>query len=251
MFTAVSASQYEFLSIIKALILFIAGLFLAKLASKTLGRVSTKYVSSQQSMIVEKAIYFIILGLFFIAALQQLNFKLGALLASAGIVTAAVAFASQTSISNIISGLFLILEKSFRIGDRISVGKITGAVTSIDLLSVKVLTPDNTLVRVPNETLIKSKIINLTRFETRRLNLFLKISSKENIKEVKETLIKAAKDNPLCEKVPFPSVAIKKIESSEITLKLSVWVDQHNYDEVCDSLYEQIIALFQEHDIQL
>ena len=81
--------------------------------------------------------------------------------------TGANVFASQTSVSNIISGIFLISEQPFQVGDLIKVGETKGVVLSIDLLSIKLRTFDNQLVRIPNENLIKNELSNITRFPIR------------------------------------------------------------------------------------
>ena len=83
------------------------------------------------------------------------NIKITALLGAAGIAGVAIGFAAQTSFSNIISGFFILSEKSLKIGDYITIKDVSGTVDSIDMLSVKIKTPDNQMVRVPNETIIK------------------------------------------------------------------------------------------------
>ena len=77
---------------------------------------------------------------------------------TAGIAGIAIGFASQTSVSNIISGIFLISERPFSVGDQIQVGTTKGIILSIDLLSVKLRTFENQLIRIPNESLIKSGV---------------------------------------------------------------------------------------------
>ena len=77
-------------------------------------------------MLFQRGAYYVILGLFVIAALHQLGFNLNVLLGAAGILTVALGFASQTSMSNLISGLFLIGEKPFQIGDIIKVDQTVG-----------------------------------------------------------------------------------------------------------------------------
>jgi small-conductance mechanosensitive channel len=241
----------EAFSIVKSLILIIAGLLAARYTTKAAAKLGNRYTTTDQTALIQKAVYFLILSLFIIAALQQLGFRLSVLLGSAGILTAALAFASQTSISNIISGIFLIMEKSFKIGDRIIVGSTTGTVVSIDLLSVKILTSNNTLIRIPNETLIKSEITNVTKFDTRRLDLSFKVSAYEDLSLVKKLLIEIAKNNKLALKNPLPTLNILKIDSTGTMLQLSVWVKQNYYDELSDSLYEEILASFKEQHIQL
>lgn len=243
--------QAELFSLIKSVILALLGFYLAKLISNKSAAFISRYASSQQTMILQKSIYFLVLTLFLVTALQQLGFKLSVLLGSAGIATAAVAVASQSSISNIISGLFLILEKSFQIGDKIKVGSTLGIISSIDLLSVKVITPNNTLIRIPNETMLKNEITNLTRFESRRQDLQFTVSSKEKLAPVKSLLMQAALNNEYSLKVPSPTVVIKQIGNGHINLQLSIWVNQENYDVLHDLIFQQVIALAEQKNISL
>ena len=100
-------------------------------------------------MLLQPGSFYLILCLFLVSALVELGFSLGVLVGTAGILTVAIGFASQTSMSNLISGLFLIGEQSFAVGDIIKIDQITGVVLSIDLLSTKLRTFDNTYVRLP------------------------------------------------------------------------------------------------------
>lgn len=224
----------------KAFIIFIVGLFVANLCSKSIYSVAGKYISSQQVMLLRKAVYFTILILFIVAALQELGFRLSVLLGSAGIATAAIAIASQTSISNIISGIFLIMEKSFQVGDQIRMGSTSGTITSIDLLSMKVITADHTLVRIPNETVIKSEIINITRFKQRRLLVPVNISYEKDLEEIKNKLLDIARQQPLVLAEPEPQVIIESLAKSCIVLNLIVWAEQENIVRLRNMLFEQI-----------
>src|SRR5699024_2454555 len=115
--------------------------------------------------------------------------SLAPLLGAAGIAGVALGFASQTSVSNIISGLFLIAESPFKVDDIITVKSTTGVVLSIDILLVKLRTFDNQYVRIPNETLIKTEVTNITRFPIRRLNTTISVAYKEDIGQVREILM--------------------------------------------------------------
>jgi small-conductance mechanosensitive channel len=219
--------------------------------SGAIKRVSAKYFPLQQTSLLHKAIYCITLILFIVAALQQLGFKLSVLLGSAGILTAAIAFASQTSISNIISGAFLIMEKSYKIGDKIKIGSTIGTINSVDLLSVKILTAQNTLIRIPNETLIKSEITNLSKYPTRRLELPLKVSIYEDIDTVKEILLSILKKHPTVVQESPPSVSVQKIDSTGIYLQASLLANQSDYDSLTNSLYSEILTAFKAQHIQI
>src|SRR5699024_9803457 len=161
-------------------------LLLARFLASMMMRLVTGRLDAHRSMILRRTAFYLVLGLAVATALNTLGFKLGVLLGTAGVLSVAIGFASQTSVSNLISGLFLVGERPFGIGDSIKVGATSGEVLAIDLLSVKLRTFDNLLVRIPNETLIKSEVVNLSRFPTRRIELALRIGYKEDIGRVRE-----------------------------------------------------------------
>ena len=110
-------------------------------------------------------IIFLILGLF--------NIKLTALFGAAGIAGIAIGFAAQTSFSNIISGLFLLTEHALTVGDYITIGTEAGTIDSINMLSVRIHTPDNQYIRIPNESInrnLKEVCFYIDALVTEKLN---------------------------------------------------------------------------------
>ncbi|HET7921692.1 MAG TPA: mechanosensitive ion channel family protein, partial [Gammaproteobacteria bacterium] len=185
-------------------------------------------------------------------ALRQVSHGISNIfLGAAGLLTVAVGFASQTLASNLISGLFLIGEKSFAIGDSITVGETSGEVVSIDLLSLKLRTFDNLLVRVPNETLMKSEVTNLTRYPTRRLDMAIGVGESEDPGRVRAVLVKVATDNPLVLNDPPPEVRFTGFGDSSFNLLYCVWVKRDDYLEARNRLAEDVIRSFREQDIEL
>ena len=151
-------------ALVRAVVSLFVGLVAAKILSVTISKVISRKVTAQQLMLARRTTYYLILGIFAVSALKELGFQLGVLLGAAGVMSVAIGFAAQTSASNLISGIFLLLEKPFEVGDVISVGGTTGVVHSIELVSVMIRKFDNTLMRIPNETMVKSDILNITAF---------------------------------------------------------------------------------------
>src|SRR5690606_23605267 len=147
-----------------------------------------RYAGAQQVMLARRAVYYGLLGLGTASALRELGFNLGVLLGAAGVVTVAVGFGAQTGASDLVSGLFLIGGNAVRVGVLVRVEGLTGEVLSVDLLSVKLRTLDNLYVRVPNETLIKSEVTNLSRFPIRRLDLLLSVEYGTDMRVVERVL---------------------------------------------------------------
>ncbi|TVP54952.1 MAG: mechanosensitive ion channel family protein [Gemmatimonadales bacterium] len=214
------------------------------------GWVSKNY-SQQQGLIAGKLVFYPGLAIVLITALQQLGFSLTPLLGAAGIVGIAVGFASQTSVSNVISGFFLIAERPFQVDDVIQVGSTVGRVLSIDTLSVKLRTFDNRFIRIPNETIVKSEVVTITRFPIRRLDLNVGVAYKENIPRVRETLMELARANPKSLMQPAPVVFFDGYGDSSLDLRLTVWTTRENFWDLKRSLLEEIKAAFDEAGIEI
>ncbi len=213
----------------QALIIIIIGFVLARVASLALRRAFRESASPHVAVLTQRAAFYLILSLSVITALHQLGFNFGVLLGAAGILTIAVGFASQTSMSNLISGLFLIGERPFAIGDLIKIGDTVGEVLSIDLLSVKLRLFDNTYVRIPNETIIKSEVSTLTKFPIRRIDLKIGVAFKEDIARVRQILLDVADKNPLCLEEPSPLFLLQGFGDFSINLQFSVWVKTEDF----------------------
>lgn len=236
---------------LQALLLISVGFILARFAAKAAEKVISNNFSRHHASLFRRVVYWIILALFAASALHQLGFSLGVLLGAAGVMSVAIGFASQTSASNLISGLFLIGEQPFQIGDTIRVGTTVGEVLSIDLLSVKLRTFDNLFVRIPNESLIKSEVTNLTRFPIRRFDLVLGVAYKENIAHVRQVLFDVAEKNPLSLDEPAPTFLFTGFGDSALTIQFSVWSSTTNFLKLRNSLQEEIKLAFDTAGIEI
>ena len=239
------------LAFTRAIVLLVIGLFAARVTAGSLRRILARHVETQQQQLIGRGSYYLVLSLFVVAALHQLGFNLGVVLGAAGILTVALGFASQTSASNIISGLFLLAEQPFKVGDVVRVGETTGEVLSIDLLSVKLRTFDNTFVRVPNENLIKSEVKTLTRFPIRRIDIPVGVAYKENLEQVRAVLLEVADRNPLCLDQPKPQIFLGGFGDSSVDLQFSVWTMRENFIEVKNNLLEAVKRAFDEAGIEI
>src|SRR6476660_3709153 len=105
-----------------AILIIFVGLFLARRASAALTKLPN--LDIQQKLILKKFSYYVLATLVIAAALNQLGFDLKVILGAAGVLTVAVGFAAQTSASNLISGLFLMIDRPFSIGDGVEVDAV-------------------------------------------------------------------------------------------------------------------------------
>ena len=241
----------QLLNLTRAALLVGVGLLLASLLGRAVARLTRDRLPAQQSVLARRLVYYLTLGLFLVAGLHQLGFRLSVLLGAAGILSVAVGFASQTSASNLVSGLFLIFEQPFQIGDVIQVGGTTGEVLSIDLLSVKLRTFDNIFVRLPNESLIKSEVRTLSRFPIRRADIQVGVDYASDLAEVRAALLEVADRNPLCLDEPAPLIIFLGFADSSMNLQFSVWATRENYLELKNGIQEEIKTAFDERGIEI
>ena len=239
-----------------ALMLSLIGFLIARFVSNTFIRTIGSRFNAHQQLVWRRGIFYFIFLIFVMASLKEAGFKLSVFLGAAGILTVALGFASQTSASNLISGMFLIGEGSFEIGDTIQItlirgNSIEGEVISIDLLSVKLLTQDNVYVRLPNEQLIRAPVHNLSKFPIRRIPITLAINFHEDIIKVREVLLDVAQKYPLVLADPKPAVTVTAFRESSIELLFAVWCQQENFLKVRDEMQERIRNGFLENQIEI
>ena len=241
----------NFIPVIRALVILIAGYFIARLLTSSILKVVGKHLSKQQQGLLRRILFYGLLVVVLISALHEMGFKLSVLLGAAGILSVAIGFASQTSASNLISGLFLLAERPFVVGDIIRVGSTTGEVLAIDLLSAKLRTFDNLYVRIPNETMLKSEVTTLTRFPIRRLDVAVGVAYKENTEQVREVLLAIAHQNPLCLDEPAPLFMFLGFGDSAQNLQLSVWVKRENFLEMKNTIHYEIKKALDAHGVEI
>ena len=239
--------------IVLALIILAIGLGIIYSVAFLLRRSLPKKWSRQRKMIVNRFVQYAGYIILFFILIKELNLtdSLTAIFGAAGVIGIIIGFASQTSIGNIISGFFLVSEKSFELGDVIKIGTNSGVVYSIDLLSIKIKTFDNQLIRIPNQTVISSEVTNVTRFPIRRLDFQVGVAYKEDLEKVKNLLEKIARQNPLSLDEPEPLIVFTGFGASSIDILLGIWFEKTNYLKVKNSVLMEIKKTFDEEGIEI
>ena len=239
------------LPLARAAVLVLLGLLLSSLASRLVVRFLRQRLSAHVLQLIRRITFYAILALFIASALRELGFNLAVLMGAAGVLGVAIGFASQTTASNLISGLFLIGERSFEVGEIIKVGQTTGEVLSIDALSVKLRTMDNLYVRIPNETLIKSEVTTLNRFPIRRFDLTVGVAYKEDLDRVRDVLMNAAEANVHCLDEPAPLFIFTGFGDSSLDIQFSVWARRENFLTLRNTISADIKRAFDEAGIEI
>ena len=232
----------------KALLVVLIGILAAKLINR---RLRGGGMQSQSHLLIRRFLTGFIVVVTAAWALSLAGVDVSVLLGTAGFLTIGVGFAAQTSVSNLISGAFLMAEKPFKIGDVIEVGGMRGEVIIIDLMSVKLRTFDNLLVRIPNETMLKANVTNASHFAIRRYDLLVGVAYKEDLEKVRAVLMGVADSNLLCLREPKPQIIFMGFGDSSVDLQFSVWAKRESFLDLRNSIAEDVKRAFDTAGIEI
>ena len=224
------------IDILQASLMLVAGMLAGVLAARIARSFATTRSSPAQADVAARLVLWTVITIAVVSALREVGFDLSIFMGAAGLLTVAVGFASQTSASNLISGLFLLFERPFGIRDTIRIGTTTGEVVSTDLLSVRLRTFDNLLVRVPNETLLKTEITNLSHFPLRRFDLQIVVGFEHDLGQVRAQILELVRRDTRVLDEPEAVAHFVAFLDHGAQFQISVWAVRGSYLQVKNDL---------------
>ncbi|MBO4320548.1 MAG: mechanosensitive ion channel family protein [Treponema sp.] len=222
-----------------------------KIIQRIVNKTASKKLQPHSMILLNKFIRYLFFVLIVMYVLSLLGINLKAVWGAAGIAGIALGFAAQTSVSNLISGFFIMVERSMKIGDYIEVSGVSGIVDNIGLLSVSVHTLDNQLIRIPNSTIIGTNLINYSHFEKRRFVFDLPISYDSDM-DVALTAANEVADTCVKEGIVLADPAPKAYYDgfgSAVNLKLAIWFDRTKLLDTKNAVYTTTVKVFKKYGI--
>ncbi len=173
------------------------------------------------------------------------NLELTPFLASAGILGIVLGFAAQDAIGNLIGGVALYFDNTYKIGDVIRVdGDMRGTVTDVGIRSTTVLTPDNLLVTVPNSVLNSTQVVNESAPQRHmRLRLPVTAAYGSDYHVIEELVLEVARESPLVRDTPAPRLLFVEFGDSALVFELRVYishplVERRAVDQINRGVYD-------------
>ena len=189
-------------------------------------------------------------------ALSELGIELFGLLASLAVFSLIIGLAVQQTLGNIVNSFMLAIDRPFEVGDRIEVDGMLGSVASVGILSTKILTREEKLVVIPNNTLVQTTVINHARGGgdgiARRLSIILDIGVdyNESIDHCKYTLLDIARQCPQALSSPPPRVLLLELGDFAKVFRVFVWIDDYTDEFIAkDWLLKTIDERFNDEGI--
>ncbi len=202
---------------------------------------------------------FIIFATAIVIALDLLGVNVMPFIAGAGVAGIAIGFAAKDTLSNLIAGVLLIIDRPFEVGDRIEVwqapsGSATwGDVIDIGLRATKIKTTDNIIIIIPNNEIMLRDIINYTTItEKIRVRINIGIAYDADMQKAKNIMLQAADSAGWVTKDPPPKVVVRNFGESSVDLQLRVWIENPRQRmDTISYITDKVKELFDEQGVEI
>lgn len=209
-------------------------------------------MDSTNAAFAETLLKFFVLSIGILAALSAIGVQTSAVLASLGVVGLTIGFALRDTLSNIISGLLIFIDRPFTIGDLIEIDGKYGRVDRISLRTTRVVTPDGKMLAVPNAEVMNKTVTSYTNFPNIRLDVTVGVGMHEDLDQVRKILIDLVHENPDYLQKPEPTVVVTKLNDYNVELELRVWLeDERRHLQKRFELREQIFKTLTANNIDM
>jgi small conductance mechanosensitive channel len=239
-------------SVLESVALLLFGIIVIKLVARLLRAIlkRTKVEGAAGSFIISIVqaalaliLFFLIMDIFDIDTSSIIT-----ILAASGL---AVGLALQDGLSNLASGVTILLTRPFKEKDHVKINDVEGIIRRIRLTTTEILTFDNVSILIPNKKVASSEIINYTNRPTRRVDIVISAPFESDPDTVKAALWELIKEEPSVLKTPAPSIILSEVAASAINYKVRMWVNTAHYWKVRNGFTEKVVRRFREKGIPL
>lgn len=228
------------IEILGILFVFILALFLINLILKRIRFVLRDKVSFQTLTILSKFIVWGFIVTYFFVVLLYFGVKITGVLALGGFLSIIIGLATQKVVGNVIAGLFLIIERPIKLGQSVKVGSISGFVEEIRFLSTIIRSFEGEFVRIPNEQVYTSVIVNLMENVARRIDYLLDIGYSDDYNKSKEIIMNLLNKEPNVLAIPQPEVFVEELAPNSVRIHIRFWCPTEKWYTTKNNLLSDI-----------
>ena len=239
--------------LLTALVIFVISLYFARLISNVLRRVlQRRRAPAGVVQLLGQLVLWSIIVAGTITALQQF-FEVTAFLAGLGILGFTIGFALQDIMKNFASGVILLLQQPFHVGETIGVKGFDGTVLAIDLRATEMRAADGRVVILPNADVLANPIINYSRANERRVEFSLNLSHTSEPRTVQEIVLEAIQKVEGYVDTPEPVIVFNSITDHALELNANFWIDVTKNDPLHakDTVLLNVKSEFSEQGIEI
>ena len=241
------------LNLVKALAIFVLGLLIIRIVTTTVKKnsVKSRRLDNAASTFITSLVALVAYIALALTLVGTLGFSTAGIVAAFSSVMLAIALGMQNALSSLTNGILLIFTKPFQAGDYVDIGGTAGTVKEIKLFSVKIVTPDNLTVVIPNSAVLGSVITNYSRMSLRRLDVVVPVSYNADVGKVKALVTEFIQGDARIASLPAPFFRLTEYGASSLNFTLRVWTDPGVFWDVKFDLLEGILKVFKENGIEI
>ncbi|WP_366183236.1 mechanosensitive ion channel [Flavobacterium ovatum] len=244
-------------NIVMAAIVLAIGIYIAKFVRKLTTKLITK-ISNNLTLnnLFSSIVYFIFIGIVIFTVLTILNLDkaVTSILAGAGILGLALAFAFQDIAANFMSGIFISFRKPLKVGDIVQIKEYMGKVKVINLRDTVLETFQGKTVIIPNKEVFQNPIENYTILQKRRFDLSVGVSYGDDLEKVRDITLNAVSDIEGLSKEDEITVIFVEFGDSSVNLSIRMWIntpEQSVYNKVGSEAIIKIKKAYDANDIMI
>ena len=200
---------------------------------------------------LDALLYALLLGLLIFAAAEVLGLIITSMVAVVGSIGLAISLAMQNTLGNFAGGVIILALKPFKVGDYVSTVDGEGTVETIGLVYTSLVTTDNRVLVIPNNTLANSPLTNLTGMEKRRLIINVLIDYESDLERAKELLTKLLRENSLILKEEDILAVVDSLGERAVSLSARGWTRTEDYWQARWDMMEKIKLVFDQEGIRI
>jgi small-conductance mechanosensitive channel len=229
------------LKLLAAALIFLIGMWLAKRFSAGLERVLGRaHVDATLSGFLRRVSYAVMLVLVIITALSAIGVPSTSMFALLGAAGLAVGLALKDSLSNIASGVMLIVLRPFRVGDHVIAAGQEGTVLEVRIFQTRLRAFDQRVIILPNSEVTTAPIINYSSLPTRRMEIAVGVGYDDDLQRAQEILLRIAHENPMVMDDPAPFVQVTELGESSVNLKLFATCKNDDFGDAKSALTQAV-----------
>ncbi len=237
--------------LVVALVILLVAIFIAKGVAIDLRRLLKERVAKGHLEIIVKVVSYAIIIIAILSILPTVGVKLSGLLVAGGIVGLAVGFASQSIIGNLISGIFLMIERPIKIGDSVNIEGTGGIVEDIRIISTTIRGFDGLYVRIPNQKVFTASVTNFVANIARRFEYVVGIRYSDDADKALEIVKKIIEEHPLALKNPAPQVFVDNLGDNSVNIVVRIWAPATEWFGVKTELLWEIKKAIEKEGIEI
>ncbi|MDB6111378.1 MAG: MscS Mechanosensitive ion channel [Pedosphaera sp.] len=229
-------------NVVVAILILIAGWVLARWMGRWVRELmgTTHYIDVTLKPLIASFARYVVLTLTIVVVLGQFGVQTASLIALLGAAGLAVGLALQGTLSNVASGVMLLLLRPFRIYDKIKLTDVTGTVREIGLFRTEVVTDNGNFVSIPNATIFSGTIINTSRESTRRTDFTVEVDRSEDLDEIEKKLMECLTLDKRVLKSPAPTVEVESLGPLSTVLTVQVWLENRDFGSALSNVKKKV-----------